>query len=109
MSAPPFVSPDWRRWYQLERWRRRRRRQLRDHPVCKMCLAHGVATVATIADHVVSHQGDWQQFIHGDLQSLCAKCHNRHKRNLDQRGWTPDVDASGWPVDPRHPVNVKRN
>ena len=78
--------------------------QLRHHPVCVMCAARGITTPATIADHVVSHRGDWNAFILGELQSLCASCHNSGKRLLDERGYTNDIDDDGWPTDPRHPA-----
>src|SRR3954470_12727875 len=41
----------------------------------------------------------------GELQSLCATCHNSSKRLLDHRGYLPDVAEDGWPTDPRHPAN----
>jgi 5-methylcytosine-specific restriction protein A len=108
MREQPWNRP-WREWYQLERWRRRRRLQLKAHPVCAMCAARGLVTTATIADHVVPHHGDWNTFLLGDLQSLCKPCHDRDKRNEKERGWTPEVDADGWPIDPRHPANRGAN
>jgi len=100
----PIAQRPWRTWYNSAHWRRRRALQLRQHPPCVMCLAHGVTTPATIADHVVSHRGDWNAFILGELQSLCEPCHNRGKRLLDERGHTNDIDDDGWPTDPRHPA-----
>jgi 5-methylcytosine-specific restriction endonuclease McrA len=94
----------WRDWYQLERWRKLRRHQLRVEPLCAMCLVKGIATPATIADHVEHHGGDWNRFILGRLQSLCEHCHNSSKRFIEQKGYLPDVGADGWPLDPRHPV-----
>src|SRR3954462_8097103 len=104
VCVPPDQRP-WREWYQLERWRRRRRAQLQAHPLCAMCSRRGVVTAATVADHVVSHRGDWNAFITGELQSLCATCHNSSKKLLDHRGYLPDVAENGWPTDPRHPAN----
>jgi len=96
----------WRQWYQLERWRRRRRLQLRHFPVCRMCEARGLVTVATIADHVSSHRGDWNAFLLGELQSLCADCHNRLKQRLTLDGFcATSLDRNGWPLDLRHPAN----
>jgi len=94
-------------WYNSAHWRRRRALQLRQHPLCVMCLAHGVTTPTTAADHVVSHRGDWNAFIVGELQSLCEPCPNRGKRLLDERGYTNDIDDDGWPTDPRHPANAQ--
>jgi 5-methylcytosine-specific restriction protein A len=72
-----------------------------------MCAARGIATAATVADHVDSHRGDWNAFITGELQSLCAPCHNSSKKLMDHRGYLPDVAEDGWPMDPRHPANKR--
>jgi len=39
-----------------------------------------------VADHVVSHHGDWNAFITDELQSLCGLCHNSSKKLIDHRG-----------------------
>jgi 5-methylcytosine-specific restriction enzyme A len=101
-GRPPHVSPDWRDWYQLQRWRKIAKHQLKIEPLCKLCLAAGIASRATIADHVESHRGDWNSFILGKLQSLCKPCHDSTKRTL--RGFHPAIGEDGFPIDPRHPV-----
>jgi 5-methylcytosine-specific restriction endonuclease McrA len=107
---PPIVrNPElrpWRTWYQLESWRRRRRLQLKQHPLCAECLSRGVVERATVADHTKPHRGDWNAFRLGELQSLCDACHNSSKRRFDLDGYDSQLlDAQGWPVDPRHPAN----
>jgi 5-methylcytosine-specific restriction enzyme A len=92
---------DWRSWYQLERWRRIRRKQLAKEPLCRFCLAQGLPVPATIADHVVSHRGDWNAFLIGELQSLCKHCHDSTKRLDDSRS---QIDDDGWPIDAPSPV-----
>jgi 5-methylcytosine-specific restriction endonuclease McrA len=66
-----------------------------------MCLQQGRVTPATVADHIKPHRGDWMAFRLGNLQSLCASCHNGAKRALE-RGLTlkPKVSygIDGWPV-----------
>jgi len=95
MKRPaPWLDP-WRGWYQLERWRRIRRHQLRGEPLCAFCLQRGVATAATIADHVESHGGNWNLFLTGKLQSLCSHCHESAKRYDDSKA---RLDADGWPI-----------
>ena len=37
-------------------------------------------------------------------QSLCASCHSI-KTNGQDRGWTNEMDADGYPLDPSHPSN----
>jgi len=92
----------WRQWYQYERWRRKRRHQLEIEPFCRYCAAHGVASVAIVADHIEEHQGDWNKFWLGHLQSLCANCHNSSKR----LGYDTTIGADGWPIDPQHPAHT---
>jgi 5-methylcytosine-specific restriction endonuclease McrA len=88
-----------RSWYQLERWRKIRRRQLAVEPFCAMCAANGLAVPATVADHVKPHNGDWQMFLYGKLQSLCKSCHDSDKRYIDLHGHARyEFGVDGWPV-----------
>ena len=68
-----------RRWYGLAAWQRRRAAQLAGEPLCRVCDALGAVTLATVADHVIPHRGDWDLFIGGELQSLCKPCHDGAK------------------------------
>jgi hypothetical protein len=67
-------------------------------------LAAGGVTPATVADHVVPHGGDWNKFLLGELQSLCASCHSVGKQFEEIHGYNPDIGLDGFPLDPRHPV-----
>ena len=58
---------DWKPFYSTAFWLRRRKLQLKHHPLCKFCEARGVATRATVADHVEPHKGDWNLFALGEL------------------------------------------
>jgi hypothetical protein len=69
-----------------------------------MCLARGVTTPATVADHIIPHRNDPNSFILGAVQSLCASCHNRVKKQLEKRGYDTAVGSDGYPIDPRHPA-----
>jgi 5-methylcytosine-specific restriction enzyme A len=85
------------------RWRKRRAEQLRDHPLCALCMKlHRRVTVATIADHVVPHRGDHVLF-EGPLQSVCKPCHDSVKQQQEKSGSFRGCDADGWPLDPCHP------
>ena len=95
----------WQHFYGTAFWQRRRKLQLKHDPLCKFCEARGVATRATVADHVEPHKGDWNLFALGELQSLCEQCHNQTKRMIELRGYGLDVDDDGWPTDPNHPAN----
>jgi 5-methylcytosine-specific restriction endonuclease McrA len=96
-------------WYGLMRWKKRRRAQLRKHPLCKFCLEHsGLVTPATVVDHVVPHGGDRYKFEFGELQSLCTPCHDSVKRTIENRGYSTEIGVDGWPVDKDHPCYAKR-
>ena len=53
MTRSDWSGEPWRDWYGSGRWKRLRARQLKDHPLCVLCLGRGVVTVATVADHIV--------------------------------------------------------
>jgi 5-methylcytosine-specific restriction enzyme A len=95
----------WKHWYGKGWWQRRRRLQLAEHPLCAFCLARGVVTPAKVVDHVKPHNGDWNKFVLGALQSLCAACHDKQKRYIELRGHSIEVGDDGWPIDPNHPAN----
>ena len=96
----PWRDP-WRGWYQLERWRRLRRAQLRREPLCALCLSRGVVRAAEVADHVAHHAGGWNAFLTGKLQSLyAAEKHGRLRVPIGVDGW-PRPGGAGGPVPPR--------
>jgi 5-methylcytosine-specific restriction protein A len=97
--------------YGSQRWRRQAKRQLRDHPLCAMCLTSGLVVPAQEADHITRHKGDPHAFWNGLLQSLCRACHEAktaQEEGRERRGFSLDVDGDGWPLDPDHPAN-RRN
>jgi hypothetical protein len=71
-------------------------------PLCRLCLEAGLATPATVADHVTPHRGDYTAFRLGQLRSLCAECHNRLDRTNSPRA---PVREDGTPSDPNHHWN----
>jgi 5-methylcytosine-specific restriction protein A len=76
----------WHAWYNTAAWRRLRSQQLSVKPLCRMCLASGVTTAATVCDHVVPHRGDPELFWSGPFQSHCATCHSRFKQSEERGG-----------------------
>lgn len=88
---------DYRTWYQLEIWRRRRRRQLQREPLCEVCIANGLVVVATVADHIVHHNAVWNKFLTDPLQSLCFDCHNSKHNHFQSQHEQIGID--GWPID----------
>jgi 5-methylcytosine-specific restriction protein A len=90
--------------YDTARWRRMRKYQLAEHPLCAYCLAgRGEITPATVVDHVTPHKGDINEFWCGALQSLCDPCHKSCKHFEEVRGYRPDIRLDGYPLDPNHP------
>lgn len=92
-------------WYHTKRWRRRAKAQLREHPLCVMCLEKGRVVPATVADHVEPHHGDQFKFWLGALQSLCASHHSGAKAQQERSGYSREIGVDGWPTDKDHPAN----
>jgi hypothetical protein len=92
------------------RWRRRRARQLRVEPVCRICLQRdNLVTPAMVCDHIEPHHGDRHKFYYGALQSLCIDHHNGAKRSIERRGYDNTIGPDGLPLDKvNHPFYVKR-
>lgn len=112
----------WRRLYSTAAWKRLAAAQRAREPLCRYCLAQGVANdgsltadgqiqtvprrATLVADHIVPHKGDVALFHDPEnLQSLCADHHDRQKQAEERRGFSELRAADGWPVDPRHPAN----
>ena len=92
-----------KRFYDTRQWRKIRLIQLSKEPLCRLCEARGKITPATIVDHVVPHDGDWEKFTDMDnLQSLCASCHSGIKRIKDKGGIHSGCDVDGMPSDQDH-------
>jgi len=98
-------SDEANRWYGLMWWKKRRVVQLRQHPLCALCLEQSLIVPASVVDHVEPHHGDWQLFRFGRLQSLCTTCHDSIKRTVEQRGYSTAIGLDGWPTDrANHPA-----
>src|SRR5215471_2739471 len=92
-------SVEWDGFYKTARWKRLRKLQLTQHPLCAFCLERGIVTAANVADHVVPHGGDRHAFVTGKLQSLCEACHNTTKRQIELHGYRIDIGLDGYPTD----------
>jgi hypothetical protein len=91
-------------FYTTRLWVKRRLNQLQRKPFCCMCQSMGQAVPATVADHVLPHEGDWNRFRSGKLQSLCELHHNSAKKRDEAKAYSSHIGTDGWPVDPNHPV-----
>lgn len=90
----------WRKLYGTARWHRLREHQLSAEPLCRFCLEGEDVTAATVVDHVRPHKGDMVLFFDpGNLQSLCAPCHDGIKRRMELGLEVVRFGADGWPID----------
>ncbi len=65
-------------WTKFSRWFRA------DHPLCQVCLDHGVIKGADMVDHITPLRDGGAKLDLGDLQSLCNSCHG--KKSIAERG-----------------------
>lgn len=80
--------------YDLRRWRRRSRLQLKMHPVCLHCERKGETTIAVLAHHNPPHGGDLYKLMNGPLESLCFEHHLIiHGRGAPRKA----IGVDGWP------------
>ena len=93
------------RLYKTAAWKRRRLAQLAAQPLCERCAAKGRITVATVANHKIPHKGDLTLFHEGEIESVCAPCHDRDIQSEERRGYSKAIGPDGWPMDERHPVH----
>ena len=96
-----FRRDEKQKLYQNKAWRLKRDYQLSTEPLCRLCREMGFLTVATVADHIEPHRGDQEKFWNGELQSLCARCHNTVKQSEERTGKKLGCDAAGIPLDPK--------
>ena len=81
---------DWRKWYDLARWKRLRWDTLvRDKFTCRLCGEVEADTSKLVGDHRVAHRGDPALFWDPDnIQCLCKPCHDGTKQSEERRGYT---------------------
>jgi len=82
------------------RWQLSRREYLSANPLCLMCSAKGVVTVATVVDHITPHKGDqalfWQR---SNWQPLCKRCHDSDKARIEGgKEARAAIGLDGWPI-----------
>jgi len=99
-------AAEYRRLYKTAAWRAIRLVQLGRTPLCERCSKLGRVTAANVVNHITPHKGSPELFYDaGNLQSLCAPCHDGEIQSRERTGRDHDtaVDASGMPIDPAHP------
>ncbi len=85
------ASGEWHWMYDTDEWKEDLRpEQLLREPFCRECAKLGLRVRATVVDHVIPHEGDWNLFCdRGNLQSLCKNHHDAktaRERNEKRKG-----------------------
>ncbi|MBS7737928.1 MULTISPECIES: HNH endonuclease signature motif containing protein [unclassified Chelatococcus] len=89
----------WRGLYKTAAWRQLRLSCLAAHPLCVMCEEVGDVTPADTVDHKIPHRGDTALFFDpGNLQSLCKRCHDSHKKRIENGQIVTATGLDGWPI-----------
>lgn len=91
--------------YNTARWKALRKQQLQSQPLCERCLERGKVRAATVAHHKEPHKGDEQLFFAGALASSCKPCHDSTEQQIERIGYSTEIGADGFAVDPLHPSN----
>lgn len=98
----------YRRLYKTAQWKRTRQRQLFIEPRCQRCKRLGFITLASVCHHLDrKKKEDPATFFDGPFESRCKACHDGPEQQAERIGYETTVGSDGWPVDPRHPTNVK--
>jgi len=85
-------------FYNSRRWRAERKRFLKLHPLCVMCLREGRLAAATVVDHRVPHKGNPRLFWdRANWDALCGPHHNGTKQAIE-RNTTRGIGEDGWPL-----------
>lgn len=102
MTKTDFRSEDskkWRSLYKTAAWLKGRAWFLRNNPLCAFCQDEGIATPATVVDHIQAHKGDRGLFHDTkNWQALCAPCHDKIKQAMERNSHKPRIDITGWPI-----------
>lgn len=80
-----------------------------EEPWCRMCRTLNLLTPADVVDHIIPLRLDPDLALEpSNLQPLCKAHHDSAKHWQEHRGYIPELDAHGYPVDPLHPANQPR-
>ncbi|GMG82597.1 hypothetical protein LNKW23_18100 [Paralimibaculum aggregatum] len=90
-------SEPWRAWYKRPLWYRAIRPTVLRAArfTCAFCGRLFAHSRDLVCDHVLDHRGDWQAFVEGPFQCLCAACHDGPKRRGDRIFGAAIFDATG--------------
>ena len=69
------------------RWKNLSKRIRREEPLCRLCDAKGIVTLATQVDHIDETVEDY--FLRSNLQPICMACNL--EKEMRRKGYTPIV------------------
>lgn len=72
-----IVTQPYYKLYHSSRWGETSRAYRAANPLCEECLRHGKQSLATSVDHIKALKDGGDPWDDSNLQSLCARCHNR--------------------------------
>lgn len=76
---------------------------------CFECVALKRRRVTSVVDHDPPHRGDRAKFWdRSTWRAMAKRCHDSFKQRLEKSGRIAGANASGVPLDPRHPWNQAR-
>ena len=102
-------ADEYRKLYRTKHWRHLREQALlRDMFKCQRCkvaLKRGrTEPQSAVVHHIEAHKGNHDLFFDIDnLQSVCWSCHSGVIQSEEARGYSTQIGADGWPIDPKHP------
>jgi 5-methylcytosine-specific restriction endonuclease McrA len=89
-----------------KRWQKARLLYLKQNPLCVMCYNQGLATTATVVDHITPHKGDNALFWDtNNWQPLCKQHHDSTKKRMENQNIIIGCDELGLPIDDNHHWN----
>ena len=72
---------------------------LKREPLCRLCLAKGRVTPATIADHVTPIAKGGAVYDITNMQPVCRGCHDAKTLRDQGKRVRPTIGVNGWPVE----------
>lgn len=111
------MAQPWAKLYKTKHWQSMRLACFtRQQFACQMCGMQTHLTKdrrdhrAAVCDHIKAHKGDTELFFNPDnLQTLCKRCHDSTKQQMEKVGYDKRIGIDGWPVDANHPFNKNNN
>lgn len=104
----PWPRP-YKAFMQSSEWKRLRSQYRAAHPLCERCFAKRKAVNAVEVHHKRRCFDDRQlQIDPSNLEALCSACHDEITAS-ERRGYSKEMDADGYYVDPNHPSNRGRH